>query len=139
MGCMGRYLDKGKAPDRDDPDGLPARGIKMGGCLVHRLDKLFAILAEHTEFDELRSIVTNISRVRKPSIMPKRVQLSQGNHGISWMTWSRLVGGVYSLSLILSCSISRPCVTCVTARSTPMCHPRSTVISSVRGKLRKVS
>jgi len=52
MGCMGRYLDKGKARNRDDPDG-PARGIKMGGYLAHRLDKLFAILAEHTEFDEL--------------------------------------------------------------------------------------
>jgi len=33
-----------------DPDGLPARGIKMGGCLAHCLDKLFVILAEHTEF-----------------------------------------------------------------------------------------
>jgi len=63
---MGRYLDKGKDPDRDDPDGLPARGIKMGGCLAHHLDKLFAILAEHTEFADLmrilRSITTNIHK-----------------------------------------------------------------------------
>ena len=62
---MGRYLDKGKDPDRDDPDGLPARGIKMGGCLA-RLDKLFVILAEHTEFADLmrilRSIATNIHK-----------------------------------------------------------------------------
>ena len=61
MGCMGRYLDKGKAPDRDDPDGLPARGIKMGGCLAHLLDKLFAILAGHTEFDELMRILRSIA------------------------------------------------------------------------------
>jgi len=57
VGCMGRYLDKGKAPDRDDPDGIPARGIKMGGCLAHLLDKLFAILAENTEFDEIMRIL----------------------------------------------------------------------------------
>jgi len=41
-------------------------------------DKLFAILAEHTEFAELMRIYT---RARKPSIMPKLVRLSQGNHG----------------------------------------------------------
>ena len=66
MGCMGRYLDKGEAPDRDNPDGLPALGIKTGGCLAHRLDKLFAILAEHPEFAGLmrilRSISTNIHK-----------------------------------------------------------------------------
>ena len=54
--------------------------------------------------------------------MPKFVRLSQGNHGINWTPWSRLVGGVYSLSLILSCSTStRPGDTC-----TPMCTPSST-------------
>jgi len=38
----------------------------MGGCLAHLLDKLFAILAEHTEFADLmrilRSIATNIHK-----------------------------------------------------------------------------
>ena len=38
----------------------------MGGCLAHRLDKLFTILAEHTEFADLmrilRSITTNIHK-----------------------------------------------------------------------------
>jgi len=42
------------------------------------------------------------TRARKPSIMLKLVRLSQGNHGINWTPWSRIVGGVYSLSLILS-------------------------------------
>jgi len=66
MGCMGRYLDKGNAPDSEDPDRLTACGIKMGGCFEHHVDKLFAILTEHTEFDELmrilRSITTNIHK-----------------------------------------------------------------------------
>jgi len=38
----------------------------MGGCLAHRLNKLFAILAEHTELADLmrilRSIATNIHK-----------------------------------------------------------------------------
>jgi len=56
-------------------------------------DKLFAILAEYTEFAEfmriLRSIATNVhkrlSRTRKSSIMPKLrlVRLSEGKRGIS--------------------------------------------------------
>jgi len=86
------------------------------------------------------------ARARKTSIMPKLVWLSRGNHGIKLTPWSRLVGGVYSLSLILWFSTSRPCVTCVTVPSTPMCHPSSTTsltsslaISSVRAKPCKVS
>jgi len=35
------------------------------------------------------------TRARKPSIMLKLVRLSQGNHGINWTPWSRLVSGVY--------------------------------------------
>ena len=76
--------------------------------------------------------------------MPKLVRLSQGNRRIKLTPWSRLVGGVYSLFLILSCSTSRPCVTYVTVQSSPMCHPSSTTsltsslaISSVRAKSRK--
>jgi len=83
------------------------------------------------------------TRARKPSIMLKLVRLSQGNHGINWTAWSRLVSGVYSLSLILSFSTStRPGDTCVTAPSTPMCPPRSTTSltsSLARTKSRKVS
>jgi len=79
--------------------------------------KLFAILAKHTEFAKLMCIYTTSTRARKPSIIPKLVRLSQGNHGINWTRtpWSRLVGGVYSLSLILACSTTRPGDTCVNA------------------------
>jgi len=111
--------------------------------------KLFAILAKHTEFAKLMCIYTTSTRARKPSIIPKLVRLSQGNHGINWTRtpWSRLVGGVYSLSLILSCSTStRPSDTCVTGPSKKMCPPSSTTslasslaISSVRAKSCKVS
>jgi len=38
IGCMGCYLDKGKAPNSDDPDGLPTLGINTNGCLAHGLD-----------------------------------------------------------------------------------------------------
>jgi len=72
--------------------------------------------------------------------MTKFVRLSQGNHRVNWTPWSRLARGVYSLSLILSCSTStRPSDTSVTVQSTPMCPPNSTTsldpslaISSVR-------
>ena len=37
-------------------------------------------------------------------VMPKLVRLSQGNRRIKLTPWSRLVGGVYSLSLILLCA-----------------------------------
>ena len=75
------------------------------------------------------------TRTRKTSIMPKLVRQSQGNHGIKLTpSWSRLVGGVYSLSLILSCSTSRPCITCVTVSSTPMCHPSSTTCARSRAR-----
>jgi len=36
-------------------------------------DKLFAILAEHTEFAELMCIYTTSTRARRPSIIPKLV------------------------------------------------------------------
>jgi len=91
-------------------------------------DKLFAILAEHTEFAELMCIYTTHTRARKPSIIPKLVRLSHCNHGINWTRtpWSRLVGGVYSLSLIFSCSTStRPGDLCVTAQKAPQCAPRA--------------
>ena len=71
---------------------------KKSRATREQLDELFAILAEHTEFVELMCIYITSTRARKPSIIPKLVRLSQGNHGINWTRtpWSRLDGGVYN-------------------------------------------
>ena len=93
-------------------------------------DKLFAILAEHTEFAELmrilRSITTNIhkrlSRARKPSIMPKFVRLSQGQLDSMVKTcW-------WSLFFSLDSFMFKVKTLCYMrdSPSTPMCHPSST-------------
>ena len=115
--------------DRDDPDGLPARGIKMGGCLAHRLDKLFAILADNTEFADLMRILRSITNnIHKSSQALNHCKACSTVSGQPWNQLDAMVKTrLWSLFTFLdSCSTSRPCVTCVTARSTPMCHPSST-------------
>jgi len=45
-----------------------------------------------------------------PSRIVKLVRLSPGNRGINWTPWSRLVGGVYSISLSqVTLSRTGPC------------------------------
>jgi len=81
-------------------------------------------------------------KVRKTSIMPKLVRLSQGNHGIKLTPWSRLVGGVYSFSLIFSFSTSSPALHAWLSQAPQISTTSLTsslAISSVRVKSCKVS
>jgi hypothetical protein len=73
---LGRILDVGKRLDAVGP-AMEGRGIKHNGCVAHRLDKLYGIIADDpqvkTLLDKLASISTHLHKSSQASDYFKEV------------------------------------------------------------------